>query len=49
MIVQPSDNLDGIFGSIVEDMILTVCGVCPNGHGNSKLNFKNNGKGIVIA
>ncbi|KXJ28035.1 Protein sidekick-2 [Exaiptasia diaphana] len=43
--IKPTGGLDGIFGAIVEDMVLTACGVCTNGHGKSKLHITNNGKG----
>lgn len=43
--IKPTGALDGIFGSIVEDMVITACGLCTNGHGKSKLHLSNNGKG----
>ncbi len=35
----------GILGSIVEDMLLTSCGMCTKGHGRTVLSYKDNGKG----
>ena len=35
----------GIFGALLEDMFVSVCGSCRNGHGKTVVNFKTNGKG----
>ena len=35
----------GIIGNLVEQMILSSCGICKNGHGLTSLNYLDNGKG----
>lgn len=47
-VTKPAENdqqPQGILGSIVEDMLLTSCGICTKGHGQTALSYEDNGKG----
>ncbi|XP_031565189.1 uncharacterized protein LOC116300451 [Actinia tenebrosa] len=43
--VDDDGSFDGVFYNITEQMIKWACGNCKNGHGETDLNMKSNGKG----